>query len=53
VELLLNVGVLQLRVKENARLARVRLFRIDEDKVKPARAARKSTSAKFVKSKRK
>ncbi len=42
VELLLTVGVLQLRVKENARIARVRLFRIDE-KVKPpgprARAA--------------
>ena len=30
VELLLTVGVLQLRVKENARIARVRLFRIDE-----------------------
>jgi deoxycytidine triphosphate deaminase len=30
VELLLTVGVLQLRVKENARIARVRLFRIDD-----------------------
>src|ERR1700726_3534549 len=30
VELLLTVGVLQLRVKENARISRVRLFRIDE-----------------------
>ncbi len=53
VELLLNVGVLQLRVKENARLARVRLFRIDEDKAKPARAARKGAPVKAVKSKRK
>ena len=53
VELLLNVGVLQLRVKENARIARVRVFRIDEARMrrlpgtvgnskKPKRAQRKS-----------
>ena len=51
VELLLSVGVLQLRVKENARIARVRLFRIDEEK--PVRAARKNGSAKAVRAKRK
>jgi hypothetical protein len=32
VELLLEVGTARLRVKENARLARVRLFRITGDK---------------------
>jgi hypothetical protein len=52
VELLLTVGVLQLRVKENARIARVRLFTIDE-KTKSARTARKSGSAKPGRSKRK
>ncbi len=51
VELLLSVGVLQLRVKENARIARVRLFRIDEEK--PVRGARKNGSAKAVRAKRK
>jgi len=51
VELLLSVGVLQLRVKENARIARVRLFRIDEEK--PARAARKNGTAKAARAKRK
>jgi hypothetical protein len=52
VELLLSVGVLQMRVKENARIARVRLFRIGE-KVKSARAARKSRNEKPVLSSRK
>jgi len=52
VELLLTVGVMQLRVKENARLARVRLFRID-DTVKSARAQRKRSSPKPSRSKRK
>jgi len=52
VELLLTVGVLQLRVKENARIARVRLFRIDE-KVKSARTARKSSAPKSKRIKRK
>jgi len=52
VELLLNVGVLQLRVKENARIARVRLFRIDE-KLKPARSTRKSSAPKSKRAKRK
>src|SRR6202030_1230972 len=45
VELLLSVGVLQMRVKENARIARVRLFRIDE-KGRSAMAPRKSSSSK-------
>ena len=52
VELLLSVGALQLRVKENARLARVRLFRID-DNVKSARTARKGGSSKSGRAKRK
>ncbi|MGH9679849.1 MAG: hypothetical protein ACRD4Y_07845 [Candidatus Acidiferrales bacterium] len=50
VELLLEVGVARLRVKENARLARVRLFRIEEAKTAARasgkRAAPKSKSAK-------
>jgi deoxycytidine triphosphate deaminase len=45
VELLLIVGVPQLRVKENARIARVRLFRIG-DMVKSGKSARKSNSPK-------
>jgi deoxycytidine triphosphate deaminase len=52
VELLLTVGVLQLRVKENARIARVRLFRIDE-KPKSRRTPRKRSSSKPSRSKRK
>jgi hypothetical protein len=52
VELLLTVGVLQLRVKENARIARVRLFRIDE-KLKSRRTARKRTAPKSRRAKRK
>ncbi len=52
VELLLTVGVLQLRVKENARIARVRLFHIG-DMVKSARTPRKSSSPKPKPSKRK
>ena len=52
VELLLSVGVLQTRVKENARFARVRLFRIGEN-VKSAKAARKSRNGKPVLSSRK
>jgi hypothetical protein len=50
VELLLSVGVLQLRVKENARIARVRLFRIDKKlksaRVLPMRSSRKSSRPK-------
>lgn len=45
VELLLTVGVLQLRVKENARIARVRLFRI-EDTAKSVKARRKPRSSR-------
>ena len=52
VELLLTVGILQLRVKENARIARVRLFRIDQE-LKSARTRRKNGSAKPKRSKRK
>jgi hypothetical protein len=52
VELLLTVGVLQLRVKENARIARVRVFGIG-DMMKTARASRKSNSPKPKRSKRK
>jgi hypothetical protein len=52
VELLLTVGVLQLRVKENARIARVRLFRVDE-MMKSARSPRKKSSLKPKRSKRK
>jgi hypothetical protein len=52
VELLLTVGVLQLRVKENARIARVRLFRIEEEG-KPARGPRKSSASKSKRGKRK
>jgi hypothetical protein len=52
VELLLTVGVLQLRVKENARIARVRLFRIG-DMIKSARAQRKSSTPKSKRSKSK
>jgi hypothetical protein len=50
VELLLTVGVLQMRVKENARIARVRLFRIDE-KGRSARAPRKNGPSKSSRSK--
>jgi deoxycytidine triphosphate deaminase len=52
VELLLTVGVLQLRVKENARIARVRLFRIG-DMIKSARTPRKSSVPKSKRSKSK
>jgi hypothetical protein len=52
VELLLTVGVPQLRVKENARIARVRLFRIG-DLVKSAKPARKKNSPKASRAKRK
>jgi hypothetical protein len=52
VELLLTVGVAQLRVKENARIARVRLFRIG-DMVKATKTARKSSATKPGRSKRK
>ena len=51
VELLLTVGVLQLRVKENARIARVRLFRIEQE-LKSARTRRKSGAPKSSRSKR-
>lgn len=52
VELLLTVGVQLLRVKENARLARVRLFHIG-DMIKSPRAAHKNGSAKRSRTKRK
>jgi deoxycytidine triphosphate deaminase len=52
VELLLSVGVLQLRIKENARIARVRLFRIDQD-AKVSRSSRTNGSAKTSRTKRK
>jgi deoxycytidine triphosphate deaminase len=52
VELLLTVGILQLRVKENARIARVRLFRVDQE-LKSARTRRKSGAPKSSRSKRK
>jgi len=50
IELLLTVGVAQLRVKENARIARVRLFSIG-DIIKPAKAASKGSARKSVGSK--
>jgi deoxycytidine triphosphate deaminase len=52
VELMLVVGVAQLRVKENARLAHVRLFHID-DMEKPARNSHKKNSSRHSKTKRK
>jgi len=52
VELLLVVGVMQLQVKENARLAHVRLFRID-DAPRPTRHLRKSSAPKSIRAKRK
>jgi hypothetical protein len=52
VELLLSVGVLQMRVKENARIARVRLFRLG-DMVKPSQTSRKKSPLKFSRKKRK
>ena len=52
VELLLTVGVPQLRVKENARIARVRLFSIG-DIVKASKSARKTSIAKAGGAKRK
>jgi hypothetical protein len=51
VELLLTVGAPQLRVKENARIARVRLFRIG-DLIKSPRTARKNSSSKRGRTKR-
>lgn len=52
VELLLVVGVTQLRMKENARLAHVRLFHID-GMSKPARNSRKKNPSKPSRQKRK
>jgi len=52
VELLLSVGVPQLRVKENARIARVRLFRIDE-MLRSGRTSHKKRSPKSSRTKRK
>ena len=52
VELLLTVGALQLRVNQNARIARVRLFRID-DTAKATKAARKTSASKTRRAKRK
>jgi hypothetical protein len=52
VELLLTVGVLQLRVKENARIARVRLFCIS-DMMKSAKTSRTRSSPKPSRAKRK
>jgi hypothetical protein len=51
-DLLLTVGVLQLRVKENARIARVRLFRIG-DMMASAKTSRKNSSTKRARKKRK
>jgi len=45
VELMLEVGVARLRVKENARLARVRLFRIEKTRT-ATRASGKGSSQK-------
>jgi deoxycytidine triphosphate deaminase len=50
VELLLQVGALQLRVKENARIARVRVFRLEGMN---AGASRKNSSKKPKSGKRK
>jgi deoxycytidine triphosphate deaminase len=52
IELLLTVGVLQLRVKENARIARVRLFRI-EDTAKRIKPRSNGASSKPRRAKRK
>jgi len=52
VELLLAVGAAQLRVKENARIAHVRLFQID-GMTKPARNSGRKNSSKPSKAKRK
>lgn len=52
VELLLTVGVPQLRVKENARIARVRLFRLG-DLVKSPKEPRNGKPAKSRRTKRK
>ncbi len=52
VELLLTVGVPQLRVKENARIARVRLFRIG-DLLETPKTSRKKKPAKSSRAKRK
>jgi hypothetical protein len=52
VELLLEVGAAKLRVKENARLARVRLFRIDTAK-SVAKTSRKSSPPRSKQTKRK
>jgi len=51
-ELMLVVGVRQLQVKENARLARVRLFRI-VDGMLPAKTPRKNNHVKPSRGKRK
>lgn len=52
VELLLTVGVPQLRVKENARIARVRLFDIG-DMIASAKKSSKNGAAKAARAKRK
>ena len=52
VELLVTVGAFQLHVKENARIARVRLFRVEE-MAKAARESRKNGAAKPRRSKAK
>jgi hypothetical protein len=52
VELLLSVGALQLRVKENARIARVRVFRLAEKK-RSGKIPRKKSSPKSGRAKRK
>jgi hypothetical protein len=43
VELLLEVGVARLRVKENARIARVRLFRIEATKTAARRSGKRAS----------
>ena len=52
VELLLEVGTARLRVKENARLARVRLFRITGDQ-EPVRSSRTTKPQKPKRTERK
>ena len=52
VEILMDVGVPRLRVKENARIARVRIFNIDANAAAPTKA-RKNGSARKLRAKKK
>lgn len=53
VELLMEVGALNLRMKENARIARVRLFRIDAMGAAASRSSSKRIATKPKQAKRK